>query len=405
MKINLTEKQKNLFSKVSDISKSIRPIYLVGGAVRDIIMGVEPKDYDFCTELEPHQIEHLVKESGRRAYLTGKRFGTIGCKIDGQMIEITTFRTEKYTQGNRKPEVEYVNSITEDLSRRDFTINAMAIRLDNYKLIDPFNGEADLKLGCINAVGNPKIRFKEDPLRMLRAIRLSAQHGFYIEEQTFKKIQSGAIQILNISKERWVQELDKLLQGEHVGLGLFKLWQSNLLKFMIPELQLQYGYNQNSQYHSFSLDEHTIRVVESVRKDTDDLNMLWAALLHDIAKPFVRTDKFSDIVPGVISLPYQPTIKSNYVGHEVLGAEMVKKIAEYLKWSNDRTEKVYKLVLHHLENDCPLRYYDNVSKTVETFSDERKHLLLNEKARIEWFEKYGIKQVFSKSITKMEDIE
>jgi len=401
--MKLTEEQKTLFKQVNDIMLGIRPVYLVGGAVRDILMNKEPNDYDFCTELEPDQVEALVKKSGRRAYLIGKKYGTIGCKINGQMIEITTFRTETYQSGNRKPDVEYVNDITSDLSRRDFTINAIALRLDNYHLIDPYNGKQDIQDRIIRAVGITKHRFKEDPLRMLRTIRLASKYDFIIHIDTFKKIESGAIQILNISKERWVQELDKLLKTNHVRYGLTLLWKSNLLKYMIPELQLQFNYNQNSQYHNYLLHEHTSLVVENIRKDTDDLNMLWAGLLHDIAKPFVRTDKFSDIVPGVISLPYQPIIKSNYIGHEVLGAELVKKLALYLKWSNDRTEKVYQLVLHHLEDTCPLRKYDNESKTDNILSETRKDLLLDEKYRTKWFEEHGTVKVENK-IVKMEDL-
>ena len=198
------------------------PVYFVGGAVRDYIMGNEPKDYDFCTPAEPDEIERLIKKDERRAYLTGKRFGTLACKMDGEMIEITTFRTEKYEPGNRKPKVEYVKSINEDLSRRDFTINAIAIRLTkgNLKIIDPFGGEEDIEAKIIRAVGNPKLRFKEDPLRILRAIRFTSRYGFEIEEATEKKISRMGIHLLDISKERWMIELDKILLSEFSSYGL-----------------------------------------------------------------------------------------------------------------------------------------------------------------------------------------
>ena len=340
---------KKLLEQVTEMMKP-HPVYLVGGAVRDYLMGNEPKDFDYCSPAKPEEIERLIKKDKRRAYLTGKRFGTIGCKIDGKMIEITTFRTEQYEEKNRKPKVKYVKSIHEDLSRRDFTINSLAIRLTkgHLRIIDPFCGQEDLENGIIRAVGNPKQRFKEDPLRMLRAIRFSCRFNFKIEEKTYKKMQKMAIHILDISKERCVMEIDKILQTKNVGEGLRGLWDSNLFKFMIPELNLQINYNQNSHYHNLLLDVHTIKVVEAVRKDTDDLNMLWAGLLHDMAKPFVRTEHIKG--------------HSNYIGHEILGAELVEKYAKYLKWSKERHIKVRELVLNHLNDDCPLRKYDNLGK-------------------------------------------
>ncbi len=352
---------KELLKLVTEMMKP-HIVYAVGGCVRDFCIGITPKDYDFCTPAEPDEIERLVKASGKRAYLTGKRFGTIGCKVkvgeEYHMVEITTFRTEKYEPGNRKPEVEYVKNIHQDLSRRDFTINAMAMRLvkGDLKIIDPFGGQEDLEHRQIRAVGYPKQRFKEDPLRILRAIRFACKFNFEIEENTYKKMQRMAIYILDISKERWMMELDKILQTEFVERGLMDLWQSNLFKYIIPELELQSGYKQNSQYHNWNLDVHTIKVVEAIRKDTDDLNMLWAGLLHDIAKPFVRTDKV---------IHEENRTKSNYIGHEKLGADMVKRIATHLKWSKERTESVVILVRNHLNDDCPLRKYDNMGKSIK----------------------------------------
>ena len=332
------------------------PVYLVGGAVRDYLMGNIPKDYDFCTPATPDEIEEKIhafpNDHGdpTKVYGIGKRFGTLGCKVGSEMVEITTFRAEKYSPGNRKPEVTYVKSITEDLSRRDFTINAMAIRITkgHIRIIDPFEGQEDLERRLIRAVGSPKQRFKEDPLRILRAVRFACRYNFEIEQATYKKMQSGAINILNISKERWMMELDKILQSDFVERGLMDLWQSNLFRYMIPELELQNGYDQNSEYHDWNLDVHTINVVNAVRKDTDNLNMLWAALLHDSMKPFLRTENTKGY--------------SNYIGHEVLGASLVDKYAKYLNWSEERHKVVRDLVLNHLNDDSPLRKYDNMCK-------------------------------------------
>lgn len=369
---------KELLEKVTEMMKP-HPVYAVGGCVRDYILGVEPKDYDFCTPALPEEIEALIRKDKRRAYLTGKRFGTLGCKVDGHLIEITTFRTETYAKGNRKPEVEYVNNINEDLSRRDFTINAIALRLTKgyLRFIDPFNGTEDIESGIIRCVGSPKQRLKEDPLRMLRAIRFACRFGWMIHTDTYKKIGSGAIQILSISKERWMSELDKILMSDNVREGLMHLWITKLFNYMIPELSLQYHYKQDSKYHCNNLDFHTMRVVEACPKD---INLRWAGLLHDIAKPFVRTEK-PIIAPSVtvcgdenfsmtskeideVKLNHVALtgIKANYVGHEVLGAEMVLRIAKHLNWSNERTEAVHKLVKHHLEDSCPLREFDNEGK-------------------------------------------
>ena len=357
---------KKILEKVTEMMKP-HSVYLCGGAVRDYLMGNIPHDYDFCTPTEPDEIERLIKESGKRAYLTGKRYGTLGCKIeiDGKfhMVEITTFRSETYKSGDRKPDVKYVKSLHEDLSRRDFTIGAIAMRLTkgHLRIIDPFCGQEDIENKTLKCVGHPKQRFKEDPLRILRCIRFVCKLGFTIEPETLKKMKRMAICILDISKERWVMELDQILQSDNVGLGLRLLWDCNLFKYMIPEIALQYNFDQNSEYHDYTLDEHTIKVVEAVRKDTDDLNLLWAALLHDCMKPGVRTDKEVIVKSEDNEKDYLKT-KSNYVGHERLAAETVDKYALYLKWSKDRHQKVRDLVLNHLKEDSPLRKYDNLCK-------------------------------------------
>lgn len=355
--------KKELLEKVTEMMKP-HPVYLVGGAVRDYLMNNEPKDYDFSTPAEPDEIERLIKKDKRRAYLTGKKFGTLGCKVDGEMVEITTFRIEKYKPNNRKPDVEYVKSIHQDLSRRDFTINAMAIRLTKgyLRIIDPFCGQEDLERGVIRAVGHPKQRFKEDPLRILRAVRFACRFGFEIEENTEKKMKKMGIYLLDISKERWMMEMDKILLSEYVGQGLRLLWQNELFKFIIPELQLQFNYNQNSAYHNYDLHYHTHQVVVATPKDLD---LRWSALLHDIAKPFVRTDK------QILLDEHNVTTKSNYIGHEKLGADMVLRLASHLNWSNDRRDKVVELVRNHLDDDCPLREYDNMGKNKDENKEEK----------------------------------
>lgn len=325
-----------------EVKKLISPVYMVGGCVRDELLGKEPHDYDFTTPLTPEEIEKAIKKSGRRAYLTGKRFGTIGVKVNGQLIEITTFRNEKYKKGSRKPQVTFVKDITADLSRRDFTINSLALRKDKY--IDPFNGKEDLEKRIIRCVGKPNERFKEDPLRLLRAARFASQLDFNIDEDLEKKAKQLAYKILEVSKERWVMELDKLLISQIPSKGLDFLARTRLLNYIIPELSLQINYDQNSPYHTFPLWIHTLWVVDSC---PNDIELRWGALLHDIAKPFVRTDKID---------------KSNYIHHDLVGKEMVEKLALYLKWSNRRRENVADLVLNHLLDSSPLRSADKSAK-------------------------------------------
>lgn len=327
-----------MFSQVEAI---VSPVYQVGGATRDELLGRPASDHDFATPLSPDEVEAKIKAAGKRAYGIGRRFGTIGMKLDGQFVEITTFRAETYQEGSRKPAVEFVSDITADLSRRDFTINAIAKRGGRY--IDPFGGRLDLLERVIKGVGNPKDRYKEDPLRMLRAGRFAAQLGFTVEANTEAQAGKMAHRILMVSRERWVLELDKLLMTEKPSIGLNFLARTRLLNFMIPELALQVGYDQNNPHHALTLWDHTLAVVDGTPAE---MNLRWAALLHDIGKPFVRTEK-----PD----------RSNYIKHDLLGAEMVSRIALHLKWSNDRHETVKHIVLNHMQETSPLRPYDDAA--------------------------------------------
>jgi len=319
-------------------------LYLVGGSVRDRLLNIPHTDLDFATPAQPDDIEGAIKKIGKKAFVTGKRFGTVAFKQEGELIEITTFRTETYGK-SRKPEVEFVNDIVQDLSRRDFTVNAMAVG-DEGKLIDPFSGHADLVAEKIRFVGEPAIRINEDPLRMLRACRLSAQFSFVPTTETKEKIQENAVKILRISHERWTQELDKILTSTHPHRGLDVLAQTELLRFILPEIWIQYHYDQNSPYHTLSLFEHTKKTVQLVEKD---VNIRWAALLHDVGKPFAALKKTTKN-------------QTNYPFHSEIGAELVEKIGKYLKWSNERTEKIKDLVLHHLSDESPVDKADSASR-------------------------------------------
>jgi putative nucleotidyltransferase with HDIG domain len=324
------------------VAKVISPVYLVGGSVRDAVLGRECGDYDFTTPLDPDHIETLVRAAGRRPYLVGKKFGTVAFKIEGRTVEVTTFRTETYVDDTRRPEVAFVAELAQDLSRRDFTINAMALADDG--VVDLFGGRADLDARIIRAVGNPRERFAEDPLRMLRAARFASQLEFTVEPDTVAAMQRLSHRILFVARERWVAELDKLLVGPGVGAALRLLAETDLLRYLLPELQLQVDFDQNSPYHDRPLFEHTIAVVEAAPAD---VTLRWAALLHDIGKPYMRAEK-----PD----------RSTYVKHELLGAELVERTGLYLKWGNKRRGDISRLVLEHMHADSPLKAADDSAK-------------------------------------------
>lgn len=321
------------------------PALLVGGAVRDFLMKKEPKDFDFFTPLKPEDMEYRLKQNGRKVYITGKKFGTIGFTIEGKKIECTTFRKEYYSKDNRNPEVQYTSDIKEDLSRRDFTINAIAMNIKE-EIIDPFNGKQDIENKIIRTVGNAESRFKEDPLRMLRAIRFISELNFSITSNTLLGICEKNYKILTVSKERWMQEFDRILMGDNVLGALNILMVSGLLKYILPELSLQYKYNQNSPYHNLDLWTHTCNVVNVCPKD---LYIRWGALLHDIGKPFVAQVN-------------EDGSRTRYIKHDLLGEQMVHKLATYLKWSKERRLIVASMVATHMNEDSILKKFDDMFK-------------------------------------------
>ncbi len=302
-------------------------LHLVGGAVRDLLIGNEPKDYDYSTPNRPEEVEQAILKAGSHCYSMGKKFGTIGFKYEYEpknfeFVEITTFRTEFYHPGNRKPLVEFTTNMEDDMSRRDFTINAMTIG-SNGELWDKYSGQKDLKNKIIRAVGNPEKRFDEDPLRILRAVRFAAKYNFEIEAETRNCCQKMNWRLLDISKERWVIELDKILSNENVKKGLTQLMELDLLKVMIPNLTLQGEISWNK----------TIDAVGSAPKE--NLNLRWAAFLCNIAQPFGKTN------------------------HDILGAELATQICTYLKFSKARTDYIVEQIKNQLNFESDIYPFIN----------------------------------------------
>ncbi len=309
---------------IERVSSIVSPVYLVGGSVRDAVMGRESTDFDFSTPLDPELIEQAVRAAGRRPYLMGKRFGTVAFRLEGLEIEVTTFRSESYRPGSRQPRVEFLPDLAQDLGRRDFTINAMALHAD--ELIDPFGGRADLESRLVRAVGDPAERFSEDPLRMLRAARFVSQLDFGIDAGTRDAMSLLAPGIVSVARERWMAELDRLLVGPGVERALHLVADTGLMRYLLPEIGLQLDLADTSDERGRSLFDHT---VEAVGSAPAEVTMRWAALLHDVAAPFVRSLQDGRDVEARRAL---------------LGAELVERTGLYLKWSNHRREDVKRLV-------------------------------------------------------------
>jgi len=302
--------------------------YAVGGSVRDMLMGRPTKNWDFTTNATPDQILSLFPES-----FYDNIFGTVGVKQeDGQIFEITTFRTEWGYQDHRHPDkILWGKTLEEDLARRDFTINAIAF--DGQKIIDPYHGEEDIKAKIIRAVGDPSQRFTEDALRLLRAIRIASELEFLIEEKTFAAIAKNASLIKEISGERIREELFKILATAHPADGFMLLRNSGLLKEILPELEKGFGVPQASpgRHHIYDVGTHSFLSLKYC-PSLDPL-VRFATLLHDVGKP----PTFAKDMAGIIT----------FYNHEVIGTSIVRNIAERLKFSKKDRDKLVTLVRWH----------------------------------------------------------
>jgi tRNA nucleotidyltransferase (CCA-adding enzyme) len=304
--------------------------YIVGGCVRDLLLGREPKDWDITTSALPKEVKALF----RRTIDTGIEHGTVTIMMDKVGYEVTTYRVDgDYEDGRHPKEVTFTPSLSEDLKRRDFTINAMAYNPKD-GLVDLFDGIKDLKDKRICCVGSPVERFNEDALRMMRAVRFAAQLGFTIEKETFGAIQKLAPNLKKISAERIQVELSKLLTSNHPELFRL-LYESKITSIVLPEFDACVGEAQNCRYHCYDISEHILKAVEST---PPVLHLRLAALFHDIGKPVVKTtdEKGAD----------------HFKNHAQVSATMTKAILKRLKYDNDTLRKVVHLIEYH---DCFLR--------------------------------------------------
>lgn len=322
-----------VYGVISKFLKADYKIYLVGGVVRDILLKRDHKDWDLTTDATPEQILELFPEG-----FYNNQFGTVGINTTLGVLEVTTMRKEGIYKDSRHPsEVSWTKNIDEDLARRDFTINAMALEIKEGKkpeLIDPFKGGRDLGNSLIKSVGDPDQRFKEDALRLMRAVRFSAQLNFKIEEKTLESINNNAELIKNISWERIRDELFKILGANNYYEGIILLKETGLLEYILPEVTKCFGIVQEGPKHDrvYDIGEHLLLSLKFC--PSKDPLVRFASLVHDIGKlDTYRKDERGNVT---------------FYGHETVGARLVKEVGKRLRLSSKQIDKLYSLVRWHM---------------------------------------------------------
>jgi poly(A) polymerase/tRNA nucleotidyltransferase (CCA-adding enzyme) len=325
--------------EVSIISKGLREAgfeaYLVGGCVRDLLVGKEPKDWDITTNATPEQIQAVFPESFYK-----NDYGTVGVKTNSKderlaIVEVTPYRIEsKYSDKRRPDKVKFGTSLPEDLARRDFTINATALDDSKGHIIDPYEGIKDIKDKIVRAVGNPRERFDEDALRMLRAVRFVAELDFGIDGNTATAISENSKHLSHVSCERIRDEFVRILESNQPMSALILAQKLGILEFIAPELVRGVGTEQNKA-HSYDVFEHNLRAVQHAADKNFNLEIRLAALFHDISKP--ETKHLSE-----------ERNEPSFHGHEVVGSRETKKILENLRFPRETIDKVVKLVRWHM---------------------------------------------------------
>lgn len=310
--------------------------YLVGGCVRDLLLGQKPYDWDITTNAHPTEIESLFADT-----FVNNEYGTVGVvneeteDLTVKVVEVTPYRTESaYSDARRPDSVEFGVSLEEDLKRRDFTVNAIAYRLKDEKIVDLFGGEADITKKLLRAVGNPTERFAEDALRMMRAVRLAVRLEFTIEGDTMTAIAANSANLGRISKERIRDEFSKMLNSKHPMQGIIFMEKLGLLPFVAPDLLRGIGVEQN-QAHAYDVYEHLLRTMQHAADKDWAFDVRLAGLFHDISKP--ETRRWS-----------KEKNDWSFHGHEVVGARVAKKALQELKFPKEQIDKVVTLIRWHM---------------------------------------------------------
>jgi tRNA nucleotidyltransferase (CCA-adding enzyme) len=355
--------------EIKTISEGLRnagfEAYLVGGCVRDLIIGREPKDWDITTNADPIQIQLTFPDS-----FYENDYGTVGVKTGSEderlaIVEVTPYRTESEYSDKRRPDkVEFGTSLLGDLARRDFTINALALDDSKGHIIDPYEGQKDIKDKLVRAVGNPQERFNEDALRMLRAVRLVAELNFGIDGDTAAAISENSKHLSHVSCERIRDEFVRILNSSQPMSAIILAERLGLLEFIAPELVRGVGVKQNKA-HSYDVFEHNLRSLQHAADKNFNPDVRLAALLHDVAKPVAKrwSDKNND---------------PSFHGHEVIGSRETKKILENLRFPRETIDKVVKLVRWHMFFSDPEQItLSAVRRMIQNVGEENIWDLLN----------------------------
>src|SRR5215208_1304410 len=338
-------------------------LYLVGGYVRDALGGNAGKDVDATSGARPKEIKTLLSPGAEYLWTMGERFGTIGARVEGYDIEVTTYRSDLYSQGSRHPEVRFGTQLEDDLARRDFTINAIAADTLTGEILDPFEGREDLERGVIGPVGDPLDRMRDDPLRMLRAVRFETtlstpEKPYAMTPDLEAAIRENAHWLSNISAERIREEFEKILTSENVAKGLRTLVRLGLMPYIVPEFMETVNVEQETELHHKDVFEHTLLVTQNVEQEPI---LRKAAFFHDIGKPRTLVYEHRCTYCGSKSTSKNAgkgecercggrTLpkKIHFYGHENVGASIARKAMKRLVYPNDETDAVAHLVANHM---------------------------------------------------------
>jgi poly(A) polymerase len=348
--------------------------YLVGGCVRDLLLGREPKDYDVATNATPRQVMTIFPET----YAVGAQFGVVlvpapdsgsapDCEAEGgsksACVEVATFRSDiGYTDGRHPDEVRFSNDPREDVARRDFTINGMLLDPVSGEVFDYVGGRKDLEAGIIRTIGNPQHRFTEDKLRMLRAVRFAARFEYTIEPLTFAAMQALADQIAVVSRERVRDELTRMLTEGHASRAFLMLDESGLLQFVLPEISAMHGVEQPPEFHpEGDVFVHTLLLLDNLPQPCPP-TLGWGALLHDVGKPATFR-----IAPDRI----------RFDGHVDVGVKIAQAICRRLRFSNDDTEQILALVDNHMRFGDAMKMKESTLKKFMRLRDFDEHMALH----------------------------
>jgi poly(A) polymerase len=348
--------------------------YLVGGCVRDLLLGREPKDYDVATNATPRQVMTIFPET----YAVGAQFGVVlvpapdsgsapDCEAEGgsksACVEVATFRSDiGYSDGRHPDEVRFSNDPREDVARRDFTINGMLLDPVSGEVFDYVGGRKDLEAGIIRTIGNPQHRFTEDKLRMLRAVRFAARFEYTIEPLTFAAMQALADQIAVVSRERVRDELTRMLTEGHASRAFLMLDESGLLQFVLPEISAMHGVEQPPEFHpEGDVFVHTLLLLDNLPQPCPP-TLGWGALLHDVGKPATFR-----IAPDRI----------RFDGHVDVGVKIAQAICRRLRFSNDDTEQILALVDNHMRFGDAMKMKESTLKKFMRLRDFDEHMALH----------------------------